>query len=194
METTKKEKTIDIIARDYACKAHESTNHFYDSKGAHHPYSFHLAMVADTAEKYIHLIPEQDRKTVIAGCWVHDCIEDARQSYNDVKEATNETVAELAYALTNEKGKNRKERGGKRYYDGIVATPYAIFIKLCDRIANFQYSVVTKSRMASLYAKENSDFSERLLDKSVGYKEMFELLDELCKSAQIIENNKKQTV
>ena len=39
---------------------------------------------------------------------MHDVIEDARQIYNDVRQQLGETVAELAYSLTNEKGRNRK--------------------------------------------------------------------------------------
>jgi hypothetical protein len=34
---------------------------------------------------------------------VHDVIEDCRETCNDVKKATNEEIAELAYALTNKK-------------------------------------------------------------------------------------------
>ena len=86
-------------AKRYAIDCHEMTVHRYDGK----PYVTHLQMVFDTASKFIYLVPEQRRENVLAACRVHDVIEDCRETYNDVKKATNEEIAELAYALTNEK-------------------------------------------------------------------------------------------
>ena len=60
------------------------------------------------------------------------------------------------------KGKNRKERANDKYYEGIRNTDGAIFVKLCDRIANVQYSKMTKSRMFEMYKKENMEFLKGL--------------------------------
>ncbi len=167
--------TIDEKARVYAIEKHRDTNHGYDQ----YPYEFHLQMVVNAAEKFIHLIPEEDQQNVLAGCWVHDVIEDARETYNDVKKALNEDIAELAYALTNNKGKTRSERAGERYYNGIRNTPYATFIKLCDRIANVTHSKNTRSRMLGVYREENPKFIEKLQDEK--YVEVIQYLDELLK-------------
>ena len=118
---------------------------------------------------------------VIAGCWVHDVIEDTRQTYNDVYQELGKEVAELAYALTNEKGRNRKERANEQYYKGIRQTPYATFIKICDRIANVKFSIEQDSDMKYKYIVENKEFIKELQGKS--YDEMFSHLTELllCK-------------
>ena len=163
-------QSITEIAKEYATDRHDITAHQYDGK----PYDIHLQMVVDTANRFIHLIPEEHREIVLAGCWVHDVIEDCRQTYNDVKAKTNEAVAELAYALTNEKGRNRKERANDKYYEGIKQTPFATFIKICDRIANYEYSKKQGSRMAQMYEKEANDFVAKLYD--VRYAEMFHCL------------------
>ncbi len=159
-------------AREYAIQCHTSTNHFYDKI---HPYSFHLKMVVSAAEKFIHLIPEHEKENVIAACWLHDVIEDCRQTYNDVKNHTNEKVADLVYALTNEKGRNREERANAKYYKGIQQIPYAPFIKLCDRIANFQYSKSEGSPMYGKYKREMPDFVKKVSCHL--YIEMLELLE-----------------
>ncbi|MDW7692513.1 phosphohydrolase [Flammeovirgaceae bacterium SG7u.111] len=155
--------------KKFAISEHANCNHMYDGK----PYATHLQMVADVAERFLYLIPEAKRETVLCGCWVHDLIEDARQTYNDVKKETNEEIAELAYALTNEKGKNRKERANDKYYQGIRETPFASFIKMCDRIANFEYSKKSRSRMTEVYKKENAEFISKIyvegLDDMVDY-------------------------
>lgn len=160
-------------ARVYAVNCHTSTGHFYNGW----PYSYHLEMVVGIAEKFIHLVPEQDRDNVLAACWCHDVIEDCRQTYNDVKQNTNEVVAELVYALTNEKGRNRKERGNEKYYAGIRNTPNAAFIKICDRIANYKFSKDNQHRMASMYEREMPDFIEKLYEEQ--YKELFDYIEKL---------------
>ena len=141
-------------ASSYAKTAHASTNHLYDGR----PYAYHLSMVANVATNYAYLLPPEDLETVIAACWCHDVIEDARQTYNDVKAATSEAVAEIVFALTNEKGRTRKERANRKYYQGIIHTAYAPFVKLCDRIANVEYSTSMQSPMAKKYKEENDDF------------------------------------
>jgi (p)ppGpp synthase/HD superfamily hydrolase len=133
-----KEKEIKLVLTQ-----HEGTNHMYDK---YLPYEFHLRMVANMANKFMYLmIPKnylhpgnQDVNDIMLGAWGHDLIEDTRVSYNDVKEALGYKAAEIVYAVTNEKGKNRAERGNQKYYDGICAIPEARFVKFCDRIANVQ--------------------------------------------------------
>jgi (p)ppGpp synthase/HD superfamily hydrolase len=144
-----------------AIEAHTSTNHTYDNK----PYSIHLTMVANIARKYIDIIPEQCQDEVLSACWLHDTIEDCRLTYNDIKKEFGETVAEIVYAVTNDKGKNRSERAGNKYYDGIRRTTWATFVKLCDRLANVKYSLDTNSRMREVYRKENDYFVKSLFDK-----------------------------
>lgn len=116
-----------------------------------------------------YLIPVEHQENVLAACWVHDVIEDCRQTYNDVKAKTNETVAELAYALTNEKGKTREERANEKYYEGIKKTPFATFIKVCDRIANYKYSKQQNNKMVKVYEKEMYNFIRKLYDKKYEY-------------------------
>ena len=146
---------------------HEGTNHMYDK---YLPYEFHLRMVVNMAHKFMYLmIPKNeihpgnpDVTDIMLGAWGHDLIEDTRVSYNDVKEALGHKAAEIVYAVTNEKGKNRAERGNQKYYDGICAMPEARFVKFCDRIANVQYSKMTGSRMFEMYKKENFGFLEKM--------------------------------
>jgi (p)ppGpp synthase/HD superfamily hydrolase len=144
---------------------HIKTNHWYDE---YLPYEFHLRMVAQAAKDFIHLVPDSndgeitDREAITMAAYGHDLIEDTRVSYNDVKEVLGIQAANIIYAVSNEKGKNRKERANDKYYEGIRNTPGAVFVKLCDRIANVQYSKMTKSRMFEMYKKENAEFTKAL--------------------------------
>lgn len=182
----------------FASEAHASVNHLYDGK----PYSYHLLGVGSTANKFIHLIPFEDQDVIHMACSGHDLFEDTRMTYNDFcvklfdllkddqyyfdNPSKIKEVAEIIYALTNEKGRTRKERANYKYYQGIKNTKYAVFVKLCDRIANVQYSKAQGSRMFEMYKKEQPMFEMSLKDdNSVKlYNEMFEYLNNIIYGVQ----------
>jgi (p)ppGpp synthase/HD superfamily hydrolase len=163
-------------AKRYAIACHSETNHKYDGQ----PYEIHLSMCFDYALKYINLIDRNYAESALAAAWTHDLIEDCRQTYNDVKQNTNWVVADITYALTNEKGKTRKERANDKYYKEISENRLALYVKLCDRLANVSYSVQKGSRMADLYLKENGQFKNCLFDPE--FKIMFDEIDYLLGS------------
>jgi (p)ppGpp synthase/HD superfamily hydrolase len=144
---------------DWCIDKHKSTNHMYDK---YLPYEFHLRMVEHAFYDWHHLLPNNTDLDVLKACWGHDLIEDCRVSYNDCTARMSRNSADIIYAVTNEKGKNRLERANSKYYEGIRSTPGAVFVKLCDRIANVQYSKMTKSIMYDKYKDENPHFLEEL--------------------------------
>jgi (p)ppGpp synthase/HD superfamily hydrolase len=160
-------------AKNYAIKCHAEVNQKYDGM----PYSVHLHMAYDYALKYIYLVPVHLRTFVLAAAWIHDVIEDARQTYNDVKKVLGLQVAEIAYALTNEKGRTRKERANAKYYQGIRDVEGAIYDKICDRLANVSFSITSKSSMLDAYKREYPDFKEELYRED--YKPMFDELEQM---------------
>jgi len=162
-----------LKAEIYGTQCHAARNLEYDGK----PYSYHLRQVLVVAVRYLHLLAPELHETVIAGCWVHDAIEDTGVTYNDVCKATNLEVAEIAYAMTTPKGKNRKERHCDAYYQGIRDTPGARFLKICDRIANVTHSRNTQSTMFSAYQREAQHFRDALWTEE--YSPMFGELDQL---------------
>lgn len=169
----KKPKSIIDIARKYAIACHSSVNQKYDG----HNYIYHINMVVEYAKKYSYLLPPEKVDVVIAGAYVHDTIEDCRQTYNDVKKVLNIDVADLAYALTTEKGRTRKERANSKYYEGIRNTPYATYIKLCDRLANVSYSKQKGSGMYKAYKREHKQFKNELY--SIEYQPMWDELNSI---------------
>lgn len=150
---------------DWIFKQHADTNHMYDN---YIPYEFHLRMVSTIALKNMDMIPDRNdgetsfRDDIFLAALGHDLIEDTRVTYNDVKTVLGTTATEIIYALTNEKGRNRKERANDKYYEGIRNTEGAVFVKLCDRLANVHYSLMTGSTMFQMYKKENLNFGIQL--------------------------------
>lgn len=153
-ETKMRTYTSDF-AKGMAIRWHNEVNQKY---GGYLPYSYHLNLVATIGAKYISLIPEEDRELVIAACWLHDTLEDCHVSYNDLKQHFDEELAEVVYALTNEKGRTRKDRANDAYYQGIKGTKYATYVKMCDRLANVLFSCMFGSKQFEMYRKENKHF------------------------------------
>jgi (p)ppGpp synthase/HD superfamily hydrolase len=167
----------------WCLEQHSGTNHMYD---IYLPYEFHLRMVANVARDFIDLIPNlndgetSSRDNVILAAYGHDLIEDTRVSYNDVREVLGLEAANIIYAVSNEKGKNRKERANEKYYEGVRQTSNAVFVKLCDRIANVQYSKMNQGRMFEMYKKENEMFISSLgIAGKHPLKKMFDYLEYL---------------
>ena len=159
--------------RQSAHELHRSVNQTY-GKGL--PYGYHLDMVADAVSRYGYLVcaGDDDVLPLMFGAYYHDSIEDARLTYNDVMRTARElmddaqalTATEIAYALTNDKGRTRAERAGEKYYQGIRETPYAPFVKLCDRLANITFSCSgaepSNLRMKVVYKQEVPHFLQSI--------------------------------
>ncbi len=168
--------TIDKI-RQSAYALHDSVNQTY---GDDLPYGYHLDMVANYVCSYGHLVCScaDDVIPMVFGAFYHDSIEDARLSYNDLmrtaqlvmKQEQALMAVEIVYALTNDKGRTRAERAGEKYYKGIRETPYAPFVKLCDRLANITYSCsgmdANDKRMKEVYKSEVPHFLAAINGKS----------------------------
>lgn len=145
-------------SRTLAKKYHSEVNHTYDDM----PYTFHLNMVEEFGQEFIYLIPK-GKVAVLSACQLHDTIEDCRITFSDLKKEVGKEVADIVYAVTNEKGKNRAERANSKYYKGIRKTEFATFVKLADRLANVSYSKTQgKEGMFEKYKKENPKFVYQL--------------------------------
>ena len=157
------------------------------------PYSFHLKAVEAQYDKFKHLLPSSDKFTyhsdldsIRAACILHDSIEDARMTWNDVYEfclkyTDNPTLADLTadtiYNLTDEKGKGRKERKNDKYYRELKNNKYAVYIKLADIAANTLYSKLTNSKKYKMYKTEFKMFKAKTF--KVEYTEFFDYVESL---------------
>ncbi len=162
------EKIIFII------KQHQRIGQMYGDL----PYHVHLNEVASFAKKYKHLIPEKDYNEVYIAAWGHDLYEDPGLSYNELKKVLGKFVADIIYAVSNEKGHNREEKANDKYYEGIKENKYALFVKLCDRLANMSFSKRNGNvGHYKMYEKEAINFKNKLYNGM--YDEMWEELDNI---------------
>jgi len=159
-------------ARMVGVKAH--SNQSYDEI---FPYEKHLDDVVDVLKRF-----GFSGKFIVAG-YLHDAIEDDGISYNDINRHFNTEVAEMVYCVTDEVGRNRREKKEKTL-PKTASNPDAIILKLADRIANIEHG-----GKIDMYAKEYQEFKGALyLNTPAHGRPMWEHLDKLLQ-INLVESN-----
>ncbi|MBI2302795.1 MAG: HD domain-containing protein [Armatimonadetes bacterium] len=167
------DETLVAAARDFAVGRHNHSGCTYEGES----YETHLQMVVDNALAWQHLLPDDGTRAVVtAAAWCHDVLEDTPTSYHDLCEVVGEAVADIVYDVTNELGKTRAERTA-RTYPKIAANRLAVFLKLCDRLANQRVSVEVRHRMAEVYRGEYPGFKQALYRPEHGFGPLWAELD-----------------
>ena len=165
------------------------------------PYSTHLGFVEAQGMKFIHLIreghvisegnansiPIMYKNIVRHALIAHDCIEDARMTYNDLVSSVNTEefgnypaavmVADIVYCVTDEKGKARSDRKNAKYYIELMENELALFVKLSDLAAKTLFSKLSGSYMYDKYKKEWPSFKSRLFIPK--YEEFFNYIENI---------------
>jgi len=135
------------------------------------PYMKHIHDVIDVLKRF----DFKSNKMLIAAA-LHDVIEDDGISYNDINKHFNAEVAEMVYCVTDELGRNRREKKEKTL-PKTARNQDAIILKLADRIANIEHG-----GKIDMYAKEHQEFKGALyLNTRADGIRMWEYLDVLLK-------------
>ena len=122
-------------ALDYAAVWHKDQRRKYP--GADVPYVSHLAGVAATLSRH-----GFDEEVVAAGV-LHDCIEDAGVTHEELVKLFGERVADLVRHVTEQDKSLAWEERKQRYLEHFSEKPWeAQAITLADKIDNFQSIIV----------------------------------------------------
>jgi len=132
-----------------AVEAHKDRR--YISKDCDYPYMFHLYSVVQILKGEGVM-----DKNILCAAWLHDTIEDTDMTYKDVNALFGKEIAEIVYAVTDELGRNRKERKAKTL-PKLIDFPEAQIVKLADVLANVLESISSKSSHIEMYRKEYPD-------------------------------------
>ena len=141
-----------LKAKQYAQIAHDAAGCTYGDDNEN--YMVHLNSVYLLVKEYENIFfSKEDRLNTCATAFTHDLLEDAQQTFNDVKNATNKDVAKITLAVTDIPEENRLLRH-------LMTLPKttkdyrAIILKLCDLKANSSYGKGVKNSMYKKYQKE----------------------------------------
>jgi len=133
--------------------------HNVQKYGDCYPYFKHLQDVYDILIEFG--FTEKNDLDLLVAAWLHDTIEDTNTSFGDIRSRFGLHVADIVYCLTDELGRNRKERKEKTY-PKIRSNPESIIIKVADRIANVRFSSTQDSGHIKMYQDEFTEFQYQL--------------------------------
>lgn len=125
------------------------------------PFVEHTRDVATKAQAY-----GFDEHVIIAA-WLHATLEDCPKDCPVVtliyiKQAFGLEIANLVFAVTDEAGKNRRERA-KKTLPKIRDYGYnAVGLKLCDRLSNVESAFRNSNDFLNMYKKEYTTFKKAL--------------------------------
>jgi len=143
--------TIVDHARSFAAIAHR------DQKYGDQPYTTHTDTVVSILLEYNF---GDDTALIVAG-HLHDVVEDAGVAIQEIQARFGADVASLVEGVTNEPGKNRKEKA-VRTYPKIRIDDRRVALKLADRLANGRHSKIKSPDLYAMYKKEYPAFRAAL--------------------------------
>lgn len=144
-----------------AARAYAEMCHGDQKYGDNEPYTKHLAHVAEVLLRF-----KFDSEDMQIAAWLHDSVEDTDATLFQIEAMFGRNVADIVGRVTNEEGKNRKERHAKTY-PKIQASVDATTLKLADRIANVESSVESDDKKLQMYRKEHEAFKSLLYKPGV---------------------------
>ena len=153
-------------AKMVAIKAHG--NQDYDGI---FPYEKHLEDVVDVLKRFSITHPKY-----LCAAYLHDVLEDGAVSYTKIKKHFGEEVAEMVYCVTDEMGRNRKEKK-KKTLPKTGENADAVIIKLADRIANIEMG-----GKISMYCEEYDEFKSHLHQPCKLAKPMWDHLNKIMEN------------
>lgn len=153
-------------AEKFAIKAHG------DQKYGKHPYIDHLRQTVAVLKRFG--VTDQD---ILTAGLLHDVLEDTNTQKDYLASIFGEEITGIVYAVTDEKGKTRRERHEKTY-PKTAANKKGVIVKLADRIANVENCIKEKSDLLGMYKKEYAGFKSALYTAGEN-QEMWDHLDKL---------------
>lgn len=154
------DESIILKAREYAKTVHNAARCKYGENDE--PYIVHLNAVFEWVCDYEECFKKyKDSIYTSAAAYTHDTLEDAQQTYNDVKKETSKEVADITLAVTDVHAENRMLRF-LLTVPKIIRDHRALVLKICDIGANASYGKGVKNSMYKKYQKEWIEYKREI--------------------------------
>lgn len=138
------------IIESYAKECYDKANCTYGDGS----YYIHINMVVDAVKKFGAVFKHpSDYFDTLGAAHTHDLIEDAKQTFNNIKDACGVEIAKITLAVTDVHAENRLMRHLLTMHK-TVSDYRSIILKMCDIYANASYSKKTGSSMYKKYCTE----------------------------------------
>lgn len=132
-----------------------------EQRYGNYPYTRHLAHVENVLARF-----SFTDLGLLAAAWLHDSVEDGGVPVELLLDRFGHSVTRLVTAVTDGQGKDRKARK-RESYAKMQEFPQAIPLKLADRIANVESSLLERSGLVEMYRGEHEEFRGQLYEASL---------------------------
>lgn len=167
-------KVLDYAA-EWAARLHAEKGVLYGGK----PYFVHLKAVDDVLVRFGFSDPENPvHQCLRLAAYSHDLLEDVGLHPATLRVLQGPDVLGLVEAVTSSAGANRKERVAGTLPKTRAAGPFAVLLKVADRIANVE-ACTTGDRLWTMYRSEYPAFRLALYLPGEPAERMWAHLDKL---------------
>jgi (p)ppGpp synthase/HD superfamily hydrolase len=142
-----------LRARAFAIKAH---------LGQMHGNSFYTCHLEEVEKVLIRF--DYCSFRIRATAWLHDTVEKFHVTTSDINREFPGLVASTVDAVTTAPGKTREERNSATYARIKEGGRIALVLKLADRIANLEETILAGGDRLCTYEEEHSEFREALYE------------------------------
>ena len=104
------------------------------------PYMVHLEMVDKLVNQFIYLLPSQYHLFAQTASWLHDVLEDTGYTEIELQKRFPKQTCQVVKLLSKHPNQSYDE-----YYANIASNPVAVYVKLCDRLANVRSSLFPRN-------------------------------------------------
>ena len=153
--------TIVQAAKEFAWRVHDAAGCTYGDNNE--SYIVHLDDVHEWVGMHKHVFNyENDWWNTRGAAYTHDADEDAQQTYNDIRAATNKEVADITLAVTDVPAETRMLRF-LLTVPKMIRDYRALVLKVCDIGANASYGKKEGNGMYRKYQKEWAGYKRYIL-------------------------------
>lgn len=147
-----------IKARDLAIEKHKNQQY------GMYPYEVHLTNVVSVLLHFGFTFEDEE---IITAAWLHDIIEDTDIDQLYITTHFGENISAIVQAVSNHKDKTNTKLENKHItFSNIAVNEKAIIVKLADRIANVEFSVLHgNKKFLDKYKKEQLIIDALVLPK-----------------------------
>ena len=148
-----------IKARNLALEKHKNQRYGI------YPYEVHLTNVVSVLLHFGFTFEEDE--LIISAAWLHDIIEDTAIDEAYVSTHFGEEICEIVSAVSNHRDEANTKLENKRItFSKIAINEKAIIVKLADRIANVEFSILHENvKLINKYKKEQLLIDELVAPK-----------------------------
>ena len=126
------------------------------------PYEAHLINVINVLLRNNILCNTPENIDLWTAAWLHDVLEDTDTSEEELIQNFGENICKIVWSLTDGTEGNRSEKK-QVMYEKLTNNKDAIIVKLADRIANLEFSIVNNDiAKINLYVSEIKELNNQL--------------------------------